>query len=92
MQAFRRSALPILRNVAAVQRRSYASSYADTVPNLSINKDTKVIFQGFTGKQGTYVLFNLPSNIIVVSSILTRLADSMLNKPLPTVSLTYHQC
>ena len=54
MQALRRSTLSALRNVAAVQRRGYASAYANTVPNLRINKDTKVIFQGFTGKQGTY--------------------------------------
>ncbi|THC95534.1 hypothetical protein EYZ11_005006 [Aspergillus tanneri] len=56
MQAFRRNTLSAIRNAAPVQCRGYAqgaSPYADTVNNLRINGDTKVIFQGFTGKQGT---------------------------------------
>jgi succinyl-CoA synthetase alpha subunit len=56
MQAFRRNTFSALHNVAAGQRRSYikaTSAYADTVNNLKINKDTRVLFQGFTGKQGT---------------------------------------
>lgn len=57
MQAFRRNAASALRNAAATQRRAYsAGAYADTVKNLRINGDTKVIYQGFTGKQGTCVL------------------------------------
>ena len=59
MQAFRRNTASALRNAAATQRRGYAASaspaYAETIKNLRINADTKVIFQGFTGKQGTYV-------------------------------------
>ena len=56
MQALRRNTFSALRNVASQQRRGYAkatSVYADTVSNLRINKDTRVLFQGFTGKQGT---------------------------------------
>lgn len=54
MQAFRRNTFSALRNIG--QRRAYAgatSAYAETVNNLRINKDTRVLFQGFTGKQGT---------------------------------------
>lgn len=54
MQAFSRCARPALQ--AAVRRQGYStatSGYAATVENLRINKDTKVIYQGFTGKQGT---------------------------------------
>ncbi|GAB1200594.1 Succinate--CoA ligase [ADP-forming] subunit alpha, mitochondrial [Aspergillus pseudonomiae] len=55
MQAFRRSTASALRNAAAVQQRGYANApaYAETINNLRINADTKVLFQGFTGKQGT---------------------------------------
>ncbi|KAJ5728239.1 Succinate--CoA ligase [Penicillium malachiteum] len=56
MQAFSRNTFSALRNVAGQQRRSYANSsaYASTVNNLRITKDTRVLFQGFTGKQGTF--------------------------------------
>lgn len=62
MQAFRRGTLSTLQTVAAAQRRGYSAAapiYSETVKNLRINKDTKVIYQGFTGKQGTYVILVL---------------------------------
>jgi len=53
MQAISRCSRPAMQ---AALRRSYSSStsgYALTAENLRINKETRVIFQGFTGKQGT---------------------------------------
>ncbi|RDL39367.1 Uncharacterized protein BP5553_03707 [Venustampulla echinocandica] len=55
MQAFSRCARPLAQTAA--RRQSYATAsaaYTSTVDNLRINKDTKVIYQGFTGKQGTF--------------------------------------
>jgi hypothetical protein len=60
MQAFRRNTLSALQNASKQQqRRTYvgaSAAYASTANNLRINGDTRVIFQGFTGKQGTYVV------------------------------------
>ena len=56
MQALNRRAIGALQAAARNQSYSTATSgYAATAHNLRINSDTKVIFQGFTGKQGTYV-------------------------------------
>jgi len=43
--------------VRQAQRRTYATAttpYSSTINNLRIHNDTRVIYQGFTGHQGTF--------------------------------------
>jgi succinyl-CoA synthetase alpha subunit len=53
MQSIRQPLRSALSKAATRQYATGSSQYAETIKNLRINGDTKVLFQGFTGKQGT---------------------------------------
>lgn len=59
MQAFTRQLRPSSARASMLRqlsKRTYSAQtgpYTNTIDNLRVNSDTKVIFQGFTGKQGT---------------------------------------
>lgn len=85
MQVFSRRTAGTLQ--AAVRRQGYStatSGYAATAENLRINKDTKVIFQGFTGKQGRFVIENFKPALVSAN----RCTASMPSRPLITVFTT----
>ncbi|TKA68455.1 Succinate--CoA ligase [ADP-forming] subunit alpha, mitochondrial [Friedmanniomyces simplex] len=59
MQSLRQPLTRALRSNPSITRSAYASvasgtGYASTNKNLRLTSETKVIFQGFTGRQGTF--------------------------------------
>ena len=82
MQVFSRRTAGVLQ--AAARRQGYStatSGYAATAENLRINNDTKVIFQGFTGKQGRYAI----RYARVIRASTNRSTASTPSRPLTTV-------
>ncbi|KAK7964369.1 Succinate--CoA ligase subunit alpha [Apiospora saccharicola] len=72
----------LLRQAARRTYSSGASPYSKTIDNLRINGDTKVIYQGFTGKQGTLLEAQTPRRpapSISVSPVFGNVSDAVKN-------------
>lgn len=85
MQVFSRRTAGALQIAARRQGYSTATSgYAATAENLRINKDTKVLFQGFTGKQGRCVI----GNVVLAVALSNGCTASTPSRQLITVFTT----